>query len=154
MSRTASSSVVRSAAAAAALLLSACSSFSVESNYDPKASFEGLRTYGWRRPAEAAGDPLTLKLVRDAADAELQARGFVPAESGSDFTVGQLVVVRQKVDVQFVDDYWGYSYRAGGPSWSSTYVTTYDEGAIVLDIANGATTPKLQRSLADHSRPR
>jgi len=136
------------AAASAGLLLAACSSFSVDSDYDPQASFEGLRTYAWREPVEAAGDPLTLKLVRDAADAELQARGFVPAGSGPDFTIGQLIVVRQKVDVQYMDDYWGYSYRYGGPRWSSTYVTTYDEGSIVLDIAGGATGEPMWRGSA------
>jgi hypothetical protein len=146
MSRTASASSV--GAAAAGLLLAACSSFSVDSNYDPQASFEGLRTYAWREPVQEAGDPLALKLIRDAADAELGARGYAPAAAGPDFTIGALVVVRQKVDVQFMDDYWGYSYRYGGPHWSSTYVTTYDEGSIVLDIASGATGEPMWRGSA------
>ena len=136
------------AAVAASLALAACSSFSVDTNYDPSASFEGLRTYAWREPARESGDPLTLKLVRDAADADLAARGYQAVAAQPDFTIGQLVVVRQKVDVQFVDDYWGYSYRAAGPRWSSTYVTTYDEGTIVLDVANGATGEPMWRGSA------
>jgi len=134
-------------AAALPLALAACSSFSVDTNYDPNASFEGLRTYAWREPSKESGDPLTLKLVRDAADAELAARGYQGVAADPDFTIGQFVVVRQKVDVQFMDDYWGYSYR-GGPHWSSTYVTTYDEGSIVLDIANGSTGEPMWRGAA------
>ena len=136
------------AAPVAALALGACGSYSVETNYDPKATFDGLRTYAWRDPVGEVGDPLALKLVHDAADAELSLRGFQPAASAPDFTVGAMVVVRQKVDVQFMDDYWGYSYRAGGPRWSSTYVTTYDEGTMILDIASGATGEPMWRGSA------
>jgi hypothetical protein len=136
------------ALASGALTLGACSSFTVESNYDPSASFEGLRTYAWREPVEMAGDALTLKLVRDAADAELSIRGYEHVASAPDFTIGALVVVRQKVDVQFMDDYWGYSYRAAGPRWSTTYVTTYDEGTLVLDVANGGTGEPMWRGAA------
>lgn len=134
-----------------ALVLGACSSFSVDSNYDPNASFDGLRSYAWREPAEGAGDALTLKLVRDAADTELRARGYQPATSAPDFTIGHFVVVRQRLDVETVDSYYGYSRSArtwAGPSFSSTYVTTYDEGTILLDIANGATGEPMWRGSA------
>lgn len=134
--------------AAAVLALAACSSFTVDTNYDPAASFEGLRTYAWREPGRESGDPLTMKLVRDAADAELALRGYQGASGNPDFTIGQFVVVRQKVDVQYMDDYWGYSYRAGSRGWSTTYVTTYDEGSIVLDVANGTSGEPMWRGSA------
>lgn len=132
----------------APLSLVACSTLRVDTDYDPDADFERLATYAWRQPAagRAPNDPLLAKRVHEAVDDGLAARGYVKDERDPDFTVGWFAIVRQRVDVSTFDDPWG-SRR--WPRWrTTTWVTTWDEETLVLDVADARTGEPLWRGIA------
>ena len=144
----------RALAFALALSLAACSSISVGYDYDPGASFEGLHSFTWR-PFEGPTvgnrvvSPLLEKAIRETVSDELRTRGYRETDSGADFTVSGLAVVNQRVDVEYVDNAWGDGRRSWYvPGGTRTWVTTYDEGTLVLDIASGRTSEPLWRGTA------
>ena len=131
-----------------------CSTMEVNTDYDPQADFSNLKTFAWiGEPQKPTGDPriddnpFLESRVHTAVERELAAKGFVPATSGSpDFLVAYHVSLNEKRSVQHLNDYygygagWGYTYAGvrrpayyASPS-SSTYVYTYDEGTLILDI--------------------
>lgn len=134
--------------------LAGCSTMEVNTDYDPQADFSNLKTFAWiDEPQKPTGDPriddnpFLKSRVHAAVDRELAAKGFVPATSGNpDFLVAYHVSLNEKRSVQHLNDYygygagWGYTYAGvrrpayySSPS-SSTYVYTYDEGTLILDI--------------------
>lgn len=134
--------------------LAGCSTMEVNTDYDPQADFSNLKTFAWiDEPQKPTGDPriddnpFLESRVHAAVDRELAAKGFVPATSGNpDFLVAYHVSLNEKRSVQHLNDYygygagWGYTYAGvrrpayySSPS-SSTYVYTYDEGTLILDI--------------------
>jgi hypothetical protein len=134
--------------------LAGCSTMEINTDFDPNANFAGLKTYAWLdEPREATGDPriddnpFLEGRVHAAVDRELGAKGFVMTSSGTpDFLVAYHVSLDKQRSVQHLNNYygygpgWGYTYagaqRPGyyaSPS-SSTYVYTYDEGTLILDI--------------------
>jgi hypothetical protein len=143
----------RLAPALLAVALAGCSTMEINTDFDPKADFSGLKTYAWiDEPRMPTGDsriddnPFLENRVHAAVDRELAAKGFVLATTGTpDFLVAYHVSLDQKRSVQHLNDYYGY-----GPGWgytygtvrrpgyyatpSSTYVYTYDEGTLILDI--------------------
>lgn len=140
-------------ALAASLALGACASVHVERDFDPDIDFASFRAYAWRGPVEGcedlANDPFLAKRVREAVDEAFAARGIVHSESEPDFTIGWCAAIRQRVDVSTVDQFWGYRGRRGWPRWStSTWVTTYDEGTLVLDVADARTGQPAWRGTA------
>lgn len=120
----------------------ACSSYSVQSDYDPTADFTVLKTYGWITEQEIEGDalaryPLVRKRVHSAVDTVLQGKGYVLQQYGEpDFLVITHAGVKEKIQVS---DY-GYSYDP----WYGPYgyggrhidVQHYEEGTLVIDIIN------------------
>ena len=95
--------------------LAGCTSFPVETDYDPEIDF-----------------------VRRAVDAALAAKGYRKTDDGSaDFEVTYHVGVERQVDVQtYVDSYpRGYRWYSG-PTQAYTTVREYDVGSLVLDIVS------------------
>jgi hypothetical protein len=120
----------------------ACASVSVSVDYDPDEDFSGYRTFTWLPvPKQPTGDyrvdnPLLDARIRRAIERNLGSRGFLKVEDRvPDFYVVYHLSIEEKLDVRTVNrgyfDYWGYY-----TSWPETYVTQYDEGALVIDIAN------------------
>ena len=58
-------------------------------DYDTAADFAALKTFAWM-PAtgNAAGDELLVKRIRNTLDAQLRAKGRVPAQANPDFLIG------------------------------------------------------------------
>ena len=133
--------------------LAGCSTMEISTDFDPTANFAGLKTYAWLdEPRKATGDPriddnpFLEGRIHTAVDRELAAKGFVVESSETpDFLVAYHVSLDQQRSVQHLNDYygygpgWGYTYAgARQPGYyaspSSTYVYTYDEGTLILDI--------------------
>ena len=77
--------------------------------------------------------------VKRAVDSVLTARGF--SEGGTpDFMVGWHASIEGKMDVNTVNNYYGYGwgrwYGPGYPGYSSTTVREYDEGTIIIDMVD------------------
>ena len=125
-------------------LIGACVSLKVSQDYDPSTDFGSLRTWAWMPgPQPKTGDlradsPLIDARVRTAIDSTLTARGYVSAaEAMPDFLVGYHLSLEQKLDVRTVDSYYGYGrYNRWGGVGAQTYVNEYDEGTIIIDIAD------------------
>ena len=138
-----------------------CASVRVSHDYDPGADFAALETWSWSPKAPMpTGDirvddnSLLDMRVRGAVEAELAARGYRKLESGQpDFHVAYHAAINERLDVQTVNDYygygpgWGWGYPAGG--WSSrTYVNQYEEGTLILDVSIPETRHLIWRGTA------
>lgn len=120
----------------------ACASVRVSVDYDPNEDFSTYHTFTWfPRPRPATGDyrvdnPLIDQRVRAAVEQTLTARGYRQVEDRApDFYVNYHLHIDEKIDIRTVDhgyvDSWGY-YVA----WPETQVSQYDEGTLVIDIAD------------------
>ncbi|MHC4968476.1 MAG: DUF4136 domain-containing protein [Planctomycetota bacterium] len=134
--------------------LGGCSGISVWSERDPTASFAGLTTYDWAAVSQAvtndphAENPILDARVRHAVEAELAARGFEKQASGTpDFLVGYHVAIQEKLDVRYVDDYYGYSYTYRGRVPRKTYYA-YEEGTLILDVSTPNPKRLIWRAIA------
>jgi hypothetical protein len=85
------------------LAFSGCSALSVDSYYDPSASYTGLKTYGWLpAPEEMIDDPsidqgLLSSRIQAAVDRELSAIGFTRQSTPNpDFFIGYQATTPQK----------------------------------------------------------
>ena len=144
----------------AVLLLTGCSGVRVTSDFDPHhiTEMKAYRTYAWLPMPTDQGDDLTNstlmgKRIRTAADHVLQKRGYEKAVSGTpDFLIGHHLAVEGKLDISTVNNYYGYGYGYWGGPWgygySNTYVRDYQEGTLILDIADGITNELVWRSAA------
>lgn len=120
----------------------ACASVRVSVDYDPSEDFSTYRTFTWfPRPKPATGDyrvdnSLIDQRVRAAVERTLAAKGYQKVEDRApDFYANYHLQIDQKIDVRTVNrgyvDSWGYYV-----GWPETRVTQYDEGTLVIDIAD------------------
>ena len=122
-------------------LLSSCSSLDISTDYDPTQDFSNYKTYRWGRIKERdPNDILTKNLnlrkrVQLAVNKGLKERGFEKLDRGKpDFIVFVHAGVQQKMNVY---NQGGYYYGGWwGPYGSSTSVSHYNQGALVLDIVD------------------
>lgn len=140
------------------LVLAACSGISVRTSYDPQAvsTFAGYQTYAWLPQPEVEGDtrvsnPIFESMVKRAVDGELAKKGFrlVEEDQRPSFKVGWYGAIESKVDVSTVDPYYGWSPWVGpGPWYPETYVREYEQGTLVLNIADGESNKLVWRGSA------
>lgn len=123
-----------------------CSTVSVTSDYDPAASFTGLRTYQWikMQGTEDALEkaPLLQKRAMIAVDKALAAKGYSKLASGDpDFFVAVHAGAKERVNVTS----YGYGYGGwygrgyGGMGGTTTDVSYYTEGSIFIDVIQKRT---------------
>jgi hypothetical protein len=118
-------------------LVVACSSVSTNYDYDTSYDFSKLRSYRWADiPSRSDADPLVVQRVGTAVEAQLKAKGFVPAEGAPDFLVATYVGRRTRIQVTD----WGYAY---GPhaGWYGRPVDVYEyeEGSLIVDVVDART---------------
>jgi hypothetical protein len=127
-------------AALIALALCSCSTVAVRTDWDQAHDFSAWRSFAWmpegtepkgRRPVD---DPLVDERIRAAVERTLAAKGYQRARN-PDFYVGTAVYVREKLDVYTINHYYGWGYR-WGVGLPETHVTEYDEGTLVIDLAD------------------
>ena len=128
----------------------ACSTISVNSDYDRSVDFEGLRTYDWLpEPQEKQDGPqventLVKSRVRRAVEVELEKKGYRKVTETPDFYLAYHTAVQKKVDVQTVPAA-GRRGRWGG---AYTDVYEYDEGTLILDVVSPGTRELMWRGIA------
>jgi hypothetical protein len=134
--------------------LAGCNTISVWSEHDPRVSFDDLATYDWATVSQSvqndphAENPILDARVRLAVENELTARGFVKQTGAPpDFLVGYHVVIEEKADVRYVDEYYGYSYTYRGRAPRKT-VYTYEQGSLFLDVSRPDPKRLIWRSIA------
>ncbi len=131
----------------------ACSTISVNSDYDRSVNFEGLRTYDWLpEPQQKQHSPqventLVKARVRHAVERELDNKGYRKVSEAPDFYLAYHTAVQKKVEVQTVPA-GGRRGRRGG--WGGVYtdVYEYDEGTLILDIVSAGKQELMWRGTA------
>ena len=113
-----------------AAAMAGCSTMEVNYDYDPKASFAGLKTYAWLdEPQKPTGDPridgntILRDRIHKAVDTELAARGHRLVDRDPDFLVAYHVSLDRRQSVQTLNSYYGY-----GPGWGYGYGASYRPG--------------------------
>lgn len=134
--------------ALAALLLAACASGPrISSEADPSADFSQYRSFAFYSPLaiESQGySTPTSNRIRQAARAQMEARGYVYDERQPDLWVNLNAYLQERTDVTTIPevdyDYY-YSYRARSyvavPYWRDrTSVRRYNEGTLNVDLVD------------------
>jgi len=147
--------------ALAALALGACSSIKTSLDFDPAVDFGQYKTYAWvAKQEDSAGyhlDGLMDQRVRDAVNAELQARGFIlVATEQADLLVNYLTKVDKKINVDTFNTsfgynpYWGRPWGFGSNVQTQTVVREYEVGTLIVDLVDHKSDRLVWRgSLAD-----
>ena len=134
--------------ALAALLLAACASGPrVSSEADPSADFTRYRSFAFYSPlaieSQGYSTPTSTR-IRQAARAQMEARGYVYDERQPDLWVNLNAYLQERTDVSTIPevdyDYY-YSYRARSyvavPYWRDrTSVRRYNEGTLNVDLVD------------------
>ncbi len=139
----------RIALAALITPLAACSSTTVQSDFDPNYSFSGLSTYTWAQRTTQGQDPAVYNdiveaRVKEAVNQALQAKGYreVSASDSPTFLVAWHGAINTKQNINTVGTSYGYGWGWyggwGGPgiSTSTTYVTEWKQGTLIVDIVD------------------
>jgi len=125
-----------------AVMLVACSSIRVTVDYDPNEDFSTYRTFAWLPEGpQPTGDyrvdnDLIDSRIRAAVRRSLRSKGFTQVLEGvPDFYVVYHLSIESKLDVYSVNrgyiDYYGWGW-----SVPETRVREYEEGTLVIDIAD------------------
>ena len=129
------------------VLLFACSSVSTNFDYDTSYDFSKLKSYRWADiPSRAEANPLIVQRAGAAVEAQLKAKGYVPAEGQPDFLVATHVGRQSKIQVTE----WGYGYgpRAAWYGGGGVDVYQYEEGSLIVDIVDARTKQLAWRGTA------
>ena len=147
------------AASALALPLAACAGTSVQSDYDPAYDFSQLSTYAWAERTEEGKDPavynnIVESRVKEAVNQALKAKGFREVSSNPSFLVAWHGAIDQQHSVSTVGTSYGYGWGWyggwGGPGMttSTTYVSTWDEGTLIIDVVHVSANKLVWRGSA------
>ena len=136
----------------AVVLLAACASTKVHVDFDPEADFSSFETFAFRDTEEtslAEAAPLVHGRLIRAIEARLEANGLKKVEDDPDVYVTYHTSTREEVQVNTStygygypdpwswDPYWGRRYSRygwGGVSGSTTTVSNYQVGTLVIDL--------------------
>ena len=134
----------------AALLLGGASialAVKVTTDYDHRVDFTRYRTYSWLK---VEADPLWTDRIRDAVDAELQAKGWVRVAEGGDASVAAFQSTHQEPRIEtFYNGFGGGWYWNGfGDGIATTTVTYVSVGTLVVDMFDGHTKKLIWRGVA------
>jgi predicted small lipoprotein YifL len=141
------------AVAAAVFSLTGCGLGVVAgADYAPSVDFSPYRSYTWDEPDDRPiGDPrlennpFFEERLHAAIAVELAEHDIRSSGSGARLIVHHHATVRSRVDVYETDERAGY----GAPRYSEgRQVLQYDEGTILVDIADAATKDVLWRGWA------
>lgn len=131
-------------AAMMAALASACASPKIGYDYDRSADFTTYRTYEWMPDSRSpTGDrrvdnDLVDARIRSAVDRQLRGKGYTnPAAGQPDFYVVYHAAVRDMMKGASTQRYIGD--RATGLYTTINNIEPYKDGALLIDIVDGAT---------------
>ncbi len=137
------------------LLLAAggCSSFTVDTDYEPGTDFRKYTTWSWfagPKPSGSGLDGLTEGRIRAALESQLPKHGLAKGTEGAtDLLVAYNVSVTQRLEVTPTTMYYGYGWGHGyvGSSYGGE-VRTYDEGTLIVDFIDAKTKSLIWRGTA------
>ena len=137
-----------------------CSEVQVNTNFNPKTDFSGLKTYRWLSTEADPGDDLRFnnelvtRTVRAAVENELSAKGFTRDDSGQpDFVVTWFGSIEEKIRTANINHFYsryGYGALYRDPYWNSQPAASmnaveYEEGSLVIDFLDPVSHALLWR---------
>jgi hypothetical protein len=137
------------------LMLTACSTVTVSTDFDPSAPFNKYRTYTLMQPNEEPPlSPSSEIAYRDALHSSLGARGLREVADNADLHVLRHVSTEEKLFTYQTNNF-GYGYGYGyGPygAWGAfplgyTNVSEYTEGTLVIDFVDAKTRKLVFRGI-------
>jgi uncharacterized protein DUF4136 len=131
---------------ATALLLTSVAAWArITTDYDHHANFARYKTYSWAKVQTS--NSIWDQRVKDAVNSALAANGWSEVPSGGDAILCAHEATREKHDLQtFYDGFGGW--RWGGFGDSTTTVSTYKVGTLVVDMFDAGTHNLLWRGTA------
>ncbi len=150
------------AAAFGLALFTACSSYTVKTDYDPTITYASYKSFDWyaaskRAKGKGSGtDPLLDKRVRASVQKVLEAKGFKQETVAEpDFLVTYYPIYQNKkyrTTTSIGGDYgwgrrqWGYGM---GTRFSTSQVHQYREGTIILEIVDSRSNQLVWQGAAE-----
>ena len=140
-------------ATALLLLTTSCSGLKVHMDHDSRADFTKFTTYAWKwkeAPPLEGSDPLLHRKLLAAADEQLAGKGLRLVTSKPDVYITYYTDTAKEV----VADTTGFGYshspywRGGGMHTTSTRVTEYTIGTLVIDIWDAEASQLVWRGTA------
>ena len=132
------------------LVAGACSQFDVRAARDPSVDVSRFRSWAWLPPALQAPADQTLpdryldRKLREAAERELAAKGYVPTGGDPDFFLNYRLTTNDRSSPQ-------PPYRYGLGWWGHEEARsrdTYDVGTLLLDAIDARTSSLVWRGSA------
>lgn len=140
---------VRRLALGISLLFAAgCAGQQVSTDYSPATSFSHFRTFALVMPPDTAARQLLDERVRNAVQAQLDAKGLTVADrEKADLFVGYGVVDKTHANIYTYRDGWGWGgwgwrYWRYGVAWPMTVqhqIETYTDGTVVVHLIDAKT---------------
>ena len=138
------------------MVLSSCETMRVTSDFDPNVDFTKHKTYNvlpWDSDNSAQINEFDQKRILDAVHAQMLARGYKLAESGSDISVSTFLIFNEKEQTTAYTNHYnmgGYGYYGGfgyygfGPGYYGGGTTTYNTqvytvGTLIIDVFDNST---------------
>jgi hypothetical protein len=137
----------------ASLLTSCASGPTVSTDHDPAVTFSSYHTYAWLKQPEGI-NPLAEQRIVAGVESRLAAKGWTKAASPEQADVAVAANVashqEQSLDTMYTGmGGWGYYGWGGmGMASSTTRVTTYTVGTLVLDMFDTKTKRAIWRGTA------
>ena len=123
-------------------LLPGCASVRLGLDYDTAFDFGNLETFAWHpevlnEESKNLRNPLIDARIRTAVEETLISKGYDKVLLDSaDFLVAYHYSVERRLEVSTMNSTFGYSsYMRGASVGFQTSVSEYDEGSIIIDIA-------------------
>jgi uncharacterized protein DUF4136 len=132
------------------LLAAGCAGQRVTTDYSPAASFSQFRTFALVMPPDTSTQQLLDQRVRNAVQAQLDAKGLTMADrQDADLYVGYGVVDKTHTNIYSYRDGWGWGggrwgwrYYRWGVAWPMTVqhqIDTYTDGTVVVHLIDAKT---------------
>lgn len=142
--------------------LPGCSGLTIQSDFDPTADFSKYRTWDWMPGTEAvvSKDPVRDNAIlrgriQTAVANVLIDRGYKLDMDDPDFYVAYHVAFEDKMDLEVVNNYYGYPYAGSyAATWGPTIYgqqvqqRSWEQGTLLLDILDGKSRQLVWRGSA------
>jgi hypothetical protein len=140
----------RQLALGTALILSAgCAGNQVTTDFSPATRFSQFRTFALVMPPNTAGEQLVDQRVRNAVEAQLDAKGLTASDrQHADLFAGYGVVDKTHTEIYSGPDGWGWGgnwgwrYYRWGVAWpmsSRRQIETYTDGTVIVNLIDART---------------
>lgn len=133
-----------------------CSTITVSQRHDESENFTRFRSYAWMEEAKVSGtlpfdEPAARRTIKREVEKELHYKGFrIAPVDEADFLIGYQVALDRQLSANDVATNYEFNQIETDPNLigtvqtdssarPQTYIRTYDQGALILNIADAKT---------------